>query len=444
MKLLLIKSEDESHWGSCKVISPNLHALYKGLSKEDFTIEWFEIPQDLVKAELISKKSYMQSLAERLAEFKPDRLIFIDHLPVPPKILAHLSLHMNLKKLPPLIFHIYGDFTYFSGDWLFLNNELTGHKIEFIVASNAQKRLVEEFLEVKNGISQLCFPVNDKDYFYDLTERELSRKSFGLVEKDFVLIYSGRISLQKNVDILIDEYLKLRKITGEQLKLWVIGSFDDVGADLLGYSTFHGYMFSKIQNMLEGYSEKDLSGLKFWGHQSKTELRKLKSAADFFISLSVYHDEDYGMSPAESLATGLPTMLTDWGGYSSFASNNEWSCGLVPVQITEYGLELETSQIDSAVKQAMLNQNQLLADRKSRSESFLNKFSINSNVIVLDSILKKNLTIFSGFNWLLEQYSSALEMNWSKKKLNKFLSPDVRGFYNQVYKNYISANNGDN
>lgn len=438
MKLLLLKTEDESQWGSCKVISPNLHALYQNLG-DGFQVEWFEIPQDLVRGELSAKFSYMERLVQKLAEFRPERLIFVDHLPVPSRIVAHLSLHINLKKLPPLIFHIYGDFTYFSNDWLFLNSELLSHKMEFIVASAAQKKLVEEFLDTKVGVSQLCFPVNDNDYYFDALVRTAARKELGLKEEDFVLLYSGRISLQKNVDILLQEYFKLKKEVKGDLYLWIVGAFDDVGAEFMGYSTFHGHMFTKIQNLLNGYSDEERKLLKFWGQKSKNDLLKLKNAADFFISLSVYHDEDYGMSPAEALATGLPSMLTDWGGYSSFVSpQKEWVCSLVPVAITDFGLELETGVLRKTVIKAIEEKELDQSQRKNYSQSFHKHFSINANKSKLGQILKKPMHPFGGFNWLLQQYASALNMNWSKSKLNKFLNPDHKGFYYNIYKNYIS------
>lgn len=439
MKLLLIKCQEESSWGSCKVISPNLHSVYNNLG-EEFQIEWFEVPQELIKGELRSRVPFIVKLKERLLAFRPDRLVFLDHLPVPANVLAHLSLHFNLRNLPPIIFHVYGDFTYFSSCWNFLNLEMKGHEIEFITASAAQLRLVHEFLEEKRGVSQLCFPVNGQEYFYDVAERLETRQASGIVEDEFVVLYSGRISLQKNVDLLIAEFMKIRRQTDKKLKLWIVGAFDDVGAEFLGYSTFQGHMFSKIQSLLSNYAEVENEDVVFWGHQPKEKLRKLKAAADYFISLSLYHDEDYGMSPAEALATGLPSLLTDWGGYSSFVGN-DWDCQLVPVSITELGLEIGTAQIGKSLMAAMENQKKEHSFRAARASAFMSKFSIDSNTGALEHLLKKDVAPFGGFNWLLEQYASALGANWTKSKLNKFLNPDSRSFYHKIYKNYVSASN---
>lgn len=440
MKLLLIKSQDESSWGSCKVISPNLHELYLQLTNHQ--IEWFSVPQEIIKSELASKHSSIEKLKNKIIEWKPERIIFIDHLPVPSSVLGHLSLHMQLSKLPPLIFHIYGDFTYFASEWLFLNNELRDHQICFIVASDSQKRLVNFFLEdSKSSVHKLCFPVNEDDYFYSLKERNETREELKLGRDDFMILYSGRISLQKNVDTLIRRFAD-EKAKNSNLKLYIAGAFDDVGADFLGYSTFHGYMFHKMQLLLQSLNPEIKNDIHFLGHQSKNNLRKLKAGADCFVSLSLYHDEDYGMSPAEALSTGLPSLLTDWGGYNSFANSNKWICDLVNVDITEFGLEIDTDEISNFFSKIIKNKMQLEESRVDRALEFQKCFSIKTNVSMLQQILQKDITPFSGFNWYLEQYSNALSMNWSKSKLNKFLNPDRRSFYFNVYKNYISALEG--
>jgi hypothetical protein len=46
--LLIVKNSKESSWGSCKVISPNLHSLYSGLGSS-FEIDWFELSEKFTK-----------------------------------------------------------------------------------------------------------------------------------------------------------------------------------------------------------------------------------------------------------------------------------------------------------------------------------------------------------------------------------------------------------
>ncbi len=444
MKLLIVKSAVESRWGSCKVISPNLHQLYLELGPA-FKLDWFDLPEDLMKSELQTTHSSIVALLKHIESTKPERIVFVDHLPPPPRVLAYLSMLINLKKLPPIFFHLYGDFTYFSREWSFINEVYDGHPTRFIVASHSQKKLVSSFLEKSDdqdiGIDEMCFPVNSSDYFFNPTERHQLRQEMNIGENDVIVLYSGRISLQKNVELLISDFLKLVE-TEKKYHLWIVGAFDDVGADFIGYESYQGYMFSKIQAVMEEASPEQRERIKFWGQQKKTELRKIKSACDLFVSLSLYHDEDYGMSPAEALATGLPSLLTDWGGYSSFADSQEWDCQLVPVSLSEFGFEIDMHFFRSELER--MTKNILdLNSRQRRSEAFLSKFSIKSNISTLTKILETPPVAFKKFNWLLDQYGNALSLNWSKSKFNKFLSPNHRGYYFDIYKNYISKINKD-
>ncbi len=445
MKILVVKSLTESRWGSCKVISPNLSQLYSKLEPE-FSIDWFELPQDLLKWEVLASDFIIAKFCSHVEQTNPDRIVFVDHLPQPALVLTYLSMLLNFKKLPPIIFHVYGDFSYFAKEWILLNDNLIGLPVRFIVASDSQKRLLENFLfnaqSEDVGIDKLCFPVNSKEYYFNKEERESYRLELGLNDSDIVILYSGRISLQKNVDILINEFLKIKK-ENKRFHLWIAGAFDDVGADFMGYESYHGYMFSKIHSLLSQASLEDQSRIKFLGHQRKAALRKIKSAADIFASFSLYHDEDYGMSPAEALATGLSTILTDWGGYSSFASQDKWDCQLIPVSLSQYGFELNLQPFHDKIDR-YVKERDCLNKREQRSRDFLKEFSINQNVANLAHILKKKPIHFSGFNWLLDQYAVALSENWSKNKFNKFLSPGSDGYYYGIYKNYISGLNREN
>jgi glycosyltransferase involved in cell wall biosynthesis len=435
MKLLIVRSAESSTWGSCKVISPNLQETYK-LLESNFTIIWFDIPVKYIQHEINSSSSHIIDLSLKIKKEMPDQVIFIDHLPNPAEILSKLSLIIELDQLPPLVFHIYGDFTYFSKDWLAIGPKLINHPVKFLTASNSQKNLLSYFCEDSTSIEHFCFPVDSKKYFYDPRARSKLRNDLRLGEQDIVILYSGRISLQKNVDILLKEYLKLIKNSNQSIHLWLVGGVDDLGAPFMGVETNEGYLYSKLESILAGHPKEFTSKIKFWGIQNNEQLREIKSAADLFISLSLYHDEDYGMSPAEALASGLPTLLTDWGGYSSFASK-VWRCQLMPVSITEFGLQIKTSMIKEFVDtylESYINDN----DRTRWSNEFLSQFSIAANSSKLESLINSNFKAFNGFNWTLALISELYGKSSSKKTINANTGPSNKNFYYQVYQNYIS------
>jgi glycosyltransferase involved in cell wall biosynthesis len=436
LKLLIIKSAKESSWGSCKVISPNLHRLYEELS-QTHEIEWCTVPENILKDEIQSSESSVINIANKITSWKPDRIVFIDHLPPHAKIIAFLSLLIDKQLFPPIIFHVYGDFTYFSKEWAMLNELLAPHRVKFIVASQAQKKLLSIFLQSMNeeAIDVLPFPYNLDEYYFSSDLRQSTRNQYQLSTEDFVILYSGRISLQKNVDVLINAFSQLEN-KQKKIHLWIVGGFDDVGADFMGIESYHGYMYSKIQKLLEKMSPDLRSNIKFFGHTNKKRLLEIKCASDMYVSLSTYHDEDFGMSPAEAMATGLPSVLTSWGGYSSFFIEGYY-LKFVDVKMTEYGLKLNLKQIFDSVDELMAKR---ISDewRMEQSKLFEDKFSISSNVKNLKNILSTNPSEFLGFNWKLEQLSNAQNLSWHKSKLNKLLTPASNTFYFEIYKNYVN------
>jgi len=437
MKLLIVKSKDESRWGSCRVISPNLHLAYGELSNEA-EVHWFEIAEEIQKYEIGHKESCVSKLLEMIKTIKPDKIIFVDHLPVPPLVMSYLTLLYNVRRLPSIVVHVYGDFTYFAEKFSYLNQYYEGHKVKFITASKAQKNLLNYFLNENDNVEQYCFPVNNSEYYFDAEERKVVRSENKLTSDEFVLIYTGRISLQKNVDLLISTFSELKKKNPEvKLKLWLVGGFDDVGADFLGFKMHHGQMFYKINNQVANLPKEIAEAITFFGYQDKVSMRKLLNASDLFVSLSLYHDEDYGMSPAEALSTGIRSLLTDWGGYSSFCSDNGWDCKKIGVDISDFGLTIETGELKNLILNKYLEK---FNDEKraNYADNFQSEFSIKHSAKKLLEILKKPENKFLGFNWKLPQMADALDSNWKGNQVNKYLSPEKKNFYFEIYKNYIT------
>lgn len=438
MKLLIIRCSIESIWGSCRVISPNLQALYSHLeSSGNNKIIWHDLDQNVLDVDSEVCSLMLQNLANVLKNAKPDKLIFTDHIPVPSVILSFLSLHMETAKLPPIVMHLYGDFTYFSERWLLLNKHFIGHKIDFIVASDAQRRLVNSFLRENNNVEKICFPVDESQFNFSNESRNKFRKEMNLTEKDFVILYTGRVSLQKNVDLLVREFLKIKNTHDATLHLWVVGEFDDVGAQFFGMKLFEGAMFEKIQSLLSRVPQSIRANIKIWGGQERSKLINILNASDMFASFSLYHDEDYGMSPAEALSTGLCSSLTHWGGYYSFYSK-QWECDLIPVTITDYGHKVRVSKFHEYINYVLENRKKLEESRMERSIQFQREFGIMGNVLPLEKIVTKNdQRPFMGFNWLLTQYATFLKLIKNGTIRGGDLIPGRNNFYYQIYKNYI-------
>ncbi len=452
-KVLVIKSAQESPWGSCKIISPNIQATYDLLAAAgDIELRSFGFYDKNIVDGLLNGEDNVAELADLLQAWKPDLVSFVDHLPLPNRVLNRISHYIPVKKIPPVLVHIYGDFTYFSDDWYKLTDQFKGHPIKFVVASAAQRRLVSFFLEEghdQNYVRQYLFPVSEQDYFFDAGARDELRTQQEIPPDERVILYAGRVSLQKNVDLLIREFRRLSDESPAPLRLWIVGAFDDVGAIFMGAKNYEGFMYSKIQKLIASFPPELRSRITLWGQQDKGTLRRLKAAADVFVSLSLYHDEDYGMSPAEALACGLPAVLTDWGGYGSFAGG-DWQCRLAPVDITEFGHRINVGKVREHVT-ASLGAKATPEDRQRWSTAFRTEFSVSGSARKLREILAEDVDPFLGFKWNLNYLSSIF---WKEdrrsrfyyeyigQKINTNFNPTSNSFYHDIYRNYISGASG--
>lgn len=435
-KFLIIRSNEDSIWGSCRVISPNLQAVY-GLLEDEVEIDWFNIPLNYIPRGVIEEKQTIVDLIKKIKENKYDRIISIDHLPIQPSIFFNLFQALPLVYIPPIIFHVYGDFTYFAYEWKKFAEKFAKHPVRFIVASESQRRLLNSFGISENDIRVLFFPVNQNDFSYSSALRNEMRQKMGVDDETFVVTYAGRVSLQKNVDMLIKMLNHEAANIKKKIVLWIAGSFDDQGAHFAGIHTHEGYLYTKVSQAVN--ASKNIE-IKFLGHQKKAEIRRLMCAADAYMSFSLYHDEDFGMSPAEALACGTPSLLTDWGGYSSFVSKeNAWCCDLLEVDLNEYGHSLSRQSLRNFLNQ-QIEANPSDQERQKNSEAFLKTFSIEACLERIRECLFDEVKVFSGFSWKLSALNRVYGRGGPRKEVSLEMIPSIDNLYYDVYKYYISKN----
>lgn len=434
-RLLIIRSKGESFWTSCKTISKNLTAAYLGL--EDREVNFYDIPQDFIKQDALFNTDYIENLAKKIQEENPSEVVFIDHVPHACKILKALESFLKIDKMPPLIFHIYGDFTYFSNEWIWFSANYHSHPVKFITASHAQENQLRFFSKTTSGVHRYLFPLDSNDFYFSSKERVQWRKENQISEDEIILLYSGRISLQKNIDLLIRKFVEIHENNNKSFSLIIAGEVDDIGAPFMGVKGYEGYMFSKIQQELKFIPSQIKNKIRFLGNVERNELRKVNNASDIFLSFSLYHDEDFGMSPAEALATGLPSLLTAWGGYISFENSADWACRLVPVTLSEFGHKLDFTNLDATIMN--YSREEFRAERAKRADAFMKYFSVEGSRDGLKKILNEEFVTFDGFNYLLN-YLSLAQDQLRATGASEQLTPSSENFYGQIYKNYIESN----
>lgn len=429
----IISSGVPSNWESCRVIVPNLLCSYeRAFGAGQF--RYYHYSEQIFKESAQTDFISLLSLAQKIFDARPDRIIFTDHAPHPYPLLEALAFVYADKPMPPLYFHLFGDFILYAPYWDKTQKLLMKKKVGFIGASERQKNLLSKFLINNNKRPVFCcpFPVDTKKFTFDYGAREKFRKRLKISSHEFLFIYSGRISFQKNVVSLTQYLSRYIEQTSRPIRFVLAGRFDNFGAPYFSYNPPAGYNFLVWEGLVRELAPRVSKKIQYVGYLNATELAQLYNAADCQMSLSLYHDEDYGMSPVEGLCCGAPAILTSWGGYASFAGGNERDCSLVDVTMSKRGFQVNKEELMLRVD-AHVNNHETLKDRKMRAIRYHSKFSIDAVGKVLTQIhLNKLEPHFEGFNWklgVLAKHCQATPVFFPNVKENSF--------YHEIYSAYV-------
>ncbi len=217
-----------------------------------------------------------------------------------------LELIQLIKKRSPqmkMFITIFGNFNFEMEKWHQVFKEVENTHTRFLVATKAHMNLLSYFVK-EESIEVLPYPI-DTQIFRPLGS---SRDS----EENFKLVYAGRISKPKNIDILLKLVLKANKLLSKKIELTLIGSYPSEKAiEHLGTQYQTSDFRDKILKLIK-QSNGYIKHFEFCDHK---KLIQFLQNADGFVSLSLNCNEEYGGAPREAFASGLRLLLTDWGGY---------------------------------------------------------------------------------------------------------------------------------
>lgn len=136
--------------------------------------------------------------------------------------------------------------------------------------------------------------------------RRLLRTNCGGNDNSVLLIYSGRIVPEKNLSLLFNVFTRLVRETRRDYRLIIAGD----GIERARWEAFCATHFP--------------DRVSFVGHiKSPDELAGILANADAFVHPN--HHEPFGIAPLEAMASGLPAVVPDRGGISTYAnSENAW------------------------------------------------------------------------------------------------------------------------
>ncbi len=407
----IVYSSELQDWKSCQKIVKNLYQSYAslldGTSYFDFKIS--KSP----KLREISK------IAKNIIENKVDELVFIDSKPHPLLLLKKLSV---LNGLPQKIsFHLFGDFILELTNWDETFQLLANTPIKIIVASQKQKELVSSVLNISN-VHVCPFPVDSKEYFFDHRLRKKQRAKFKIKDTEIVFFYTGRISEAKHCLKLVNIFSEISKKSSRECRLYLAGSFDDISNPVVGryhHRNYYQFQFLHQFKKLPGCVRKKIT---FLGNLSDIEINNLSNMGDVFVSFSLYHDEDYGMSPIEALMSGCRAILTDWGGYHSFSITP--LCTLVETQLKSDGAAFNEKEAFTQMMSVVSSVSSSAGTvRKTHAKIYEEHFSIESVKNQLIDLYFEDFSFYKGLTKLGKVFISKKTalLNTDQKYNNVFM-----------------------
>lgn len=173
----------------------------------------------------------------------------------------------------------------------------------------------------------------------------------------------------------------------------------------------------------------------FLGKLNSAQLLEAYNGSDLFVSFSTYNDEDYGMSVAEALSCGLPCLLSNWGGFSSFANYSQ-SVELVPVVYgsarPQVNLELARKLLLKSVHQV---QQKYYEAQKINQES---KESLSVEAVALKLLATIQADTFHAVQQLSEVFLKLCVMNEMNpgSPFKKGKKQELADFYKVIYGGY--------
>ena len=366
-------------------------------------------------------------IARRIRELKISVISFIDHAPHPRALIEALEMVFKGKKLrPALVFHLYGDFTLHSDRWIKMEPLLKNYRCKFLAASDRQCKLVSRFIEGPGKrVLKVPFPVDRKAFYVDRSLGRRTREKLGIDDATAVFIYSGRISVQKQLLSLVANFLAASKRASRRAVLLVAGWFDNLGVPYMGDFPLPGHYAFQFYQFL---CENDPGGavVKMLGNLEAGELVAYYNAADYYVALSVHNDEDYGMSPIEAMFCGTPSILTDWAGYASFKTEENFS-RFVPVSLRAGRTSIDHGRAVALYLQAMENKKRI--PRKKISNHYAKLFSIEALSGIFAGILDTRFDKFVSFT----RRFYAMNACFKTSPYEPFTSKRNAGRYNAIY-----------
>jgi len=178
-------------------------------------------------------------------------------------------------------------------------------------------------------------PGDDATFYpLDAEARLALRQRHGRAGDEIVLLYAGRLTLEKNVHTVLKAFSVVKQRHARS-HLLVAGT-----GSTAPFAEFGAFPVSMERMLRRCVSRLGLErAVTFCGKLDPDSLRDAYNIADAVVNLTLHHDENFGLAQVEAMACGTPTVGSDWGGLRDTVVDHV--TGLrVPATVTPSGVKL--------------------------------------------------------------------------------------------------------
>jgi glycosyltransferase involved in cell wall biosynthesis len=234
-----------------------------------------------------------------------------------------------------------------------------------------------------NACTRLLPFTFDEDFYrpFDEQSRLALKAKLGFGAEDKILLYSGRLTLEKNVHTLLRVFSVLRTLVPES-RLVIVGAeyndpFPEFGIFTVGIARTLERTAARL-----GIPEDRVS---FLGRRSLDDLVGLYNIADVLVNMTLHHDENFGLSQIEAMGCGTPVVGTNWGGLKDTIVEGETGYKVSTV-VTRSGVKVNWWEAVNRLASLLRSGEQRRLRERCRAVA-LDRFSLASNCQILESIL---------------------------------------------------------
>jgi glycosyltransferase involved in cell wall biosynthesis len=229
----------------------------------------------------------------------------------------------------------------------------------------------------------LPFAFRESDFYpLDEASKQALRAKLGFGADDKILLYSGRLTLEKNVHMILRLFSIIQELV-PNARLIVAGQPIE-----MPFFEFGAYP-RDIRRMLEKIIKRlgiDEDRVLLAGKKNTAELRELYSIADVLVNMTLNHDENFGLAQVEAMACGTPVVGTDWGGLKDTIADGETGYK-VATALTATGVKMNWWEAVNRIVSIISKDSEGRRLRRQCQEQAHGKYSLSRYRETLNSIL---------------------------------------------------------